>query len=598
MASHDDVTAAAAAVTDYANPQDQPAARARVWPAAALVLAFWAVFIGLRIGGVPMFRQFLGQVGALLILLLSFTIWWAVDARGRRGERLIAILALVGGAILAILLASKTFQGPQLIMSALPWVFTAWALWAILARRADPKLRRRGLVVAILLAWCPFLLLRTEGLRGDGGAEFRWRWSPTAEDRYLAQLHNLTASGTRPATQMAPVVASQGDWPAFRGPDRDGVVRGVRIATDWAANPPKLCWKEPVGPGWSSMSVVGGRVFTQEQRDQSEAVVCRDADTGRELWAHTDAGRFWDSLSGAGPRATPTFADGRLYTLGATGLLNCLDPASGARIWSRDIAADSGAKMPIWGFASSPLVTHGLVIVFAGGEGKGLLAYNARTGQPAWTAPAGKHCYSSAQLAVLGGEEQVLFWDDRGLLAVDPATGKPRWELAISGASAMPRSVQPHVIAGTRVAVASDVETTVVEPHRQGDQWTSADRPWTSSAFRPSFNDFVLHDGAFLYGLDGGNLVCIDANDGHRRWRKGRYGAGQLLLLADQSLLLVLCESGDLALVAAKPDAHHELARIPDAITGKTWNHPAIAQGRLYIRNGQEMACFALPLAR
>src|SRR5262249_43199138 len=154
-----------------------------------------------------------------------------------------------------------------------------------------------------------------------------------------------------------------GDWPEFRGSNRDGVVRGTAIATDWQAKPPQLLWRQRIGPAWSSVIVVSGRLYTQEQRGEKEAVVCYDALTGRELWVHNYIARFWETVSGAGPRATPTFALGRIYALGGTGILNCLDATTGQRQWSHDIASEAGVHAPQWGFSGSPLVTDGFVIV-------------------------------------------------------------------------------------------------------------------------------------------------------------------------------------------------------------------------------------------
>src|SRR5262249_7875394 len=142
-----------------------------------------------------------------------------------------------------------------------------------------------------------------------------------------------------------------GDWPGFRGPNRDGSLRAVRIATDWDAAPPKQLWRRRVGPAWSSVVIVGGRLFTQEQLGEGEAVVCRDAATGRTLWSHKDAARHEGVQGGAGPRATPAFAGGRLFALGATGLLNCLDAATGDRQWFRDLTADARTQVPLWGFS-------------------------------------------------------------------------------------------------------------------------------------------------------------------------------------------------------------------------------------------------------
>src|SRR5262249_10290452 len=146
---------------------------------------------------------------------------------------------------------------------------------------------------------------------------FRWRWEPTGEDKYFAERGGKQAkadAGTVAALQTA-------DWPGFRGPDRDGRRAGVRIATAWNDHPPKQLWKHRVGPGWSSFAVVGNRAWTQEQRRVNEVVVCYDVDTGAEVWVHEDKERFFEAVAGPGPRATPTFHDGKIYALGASGVL-------------------------------------------------------------------------------------------------------------------------------------------------------------------------------------------------------------------------------------------------------------------------------------
>jgi outer membrane protein assembly factor BamB len=337
--------------------------------------------------------------------------------------------------------------------------------------------------------------------------------------------------------------------------------------------------------------VVGDRLFTQEQRGEAEAVVCLDVATGREVWAHQDAVRFWEGVSGAGPRATPTFADGRLYTLGGTGVLNCLDAATGERQWSRDVVAEAGAKVPMWGLANSPLVVDGLVVVFAGGENdKGLLAYRAATGDPVWTAAAGQG-YSSPQLASLAGESQILFLSDHGLTALEPATGKVRWE-HVASVPGVWRAIQPHAVGSAQVLFGSeDLGTVLLDVTRAEGSWAATQR-WSSRGMKPAYNDLVVH-GGFVYGFDGPMFCCVDVATGQRRWKQGRYGHGQMLLLADQPLLLVLSESGEAVLVAANPEKHEELGRF-QAVDGKTWNHPVIAHGRLYVRNAQEMACYEL----
>jgi outer membrane protein assembly factor BamB len=209
-----------------------------------------------------------------------------------------------------------------------------------------------------------------------------------------------------------------GDWPGFRGPQRDGRRAGVRIPTDWKEHPPRLLWRHRVGPGWSSFAVIGTHLYTQEQRGEDEAVVCYDAASGKEIWIYQDSARFTEVMSGPGPRATPAFHEGKIYALGAAGLLNCLDAASGQSHWSRNVIADSGAKVPQWGFAASPLIVEGIVSIFAGGpEGKSVLGYNASTGDLAWSAGEGQYSYCSMQPVRLGGAEQLIVATEKGLSA-------------------------------------------------------------------------------------------------------------------------------------------------------------------------------------
>jgi outer membrane protein assembly factor BamB len=570
----------------------------RVWPAVALLALFWAVWLWVRWVELPMFTRFLSSVVACAVLTALFTAWWWLNGGFRPAERLLGfVVALAGGVIAAVLSPTRVGMIAWLLMTV-PVVLTAWTAWLVAARRAAPRVRLVGLLVVVLLTWQAFTLVRMEGLTGDGESVLRWRWSSTAEEVYLAERARgggtLDAVGPTDLEQTGTSLQA-GDWPGFRGPNRDGVVRQERIATDWSSAPPPLLWRRRIGPGWSSVAVVGGRVLTQEQRGESEVVVCLDAATGREVWGHQDAVRFQDAQAGPGPRATPTFAGGFVYALGATGLLNCLDAASGERKWSRDIAADSGARPPLWGFSSSPLVVGGVVIVFAGGKGpKTLLAYHVESGEPAWTADVAKASYSSPHQAALGGEEQVLFLGDRGLVALAPASGSVLWEHAAPG-SGMPRSLQPHPLGKGQFLIASEADfgTALLDVKRDGRSWSATER-WTSRELKPSFNDFVVQDG-FIYGFDKNVFCCVDVATGERRWKQGRYGHGQVLLLAEQKLLLVVSERGEAILVRADAVRHEELGRF-QALQGKTWNHPAIARGRLYVRNGEEIACYDVGL--
>ncbi len=383
------------------------------------------------------------------------------------------------------------------------------------------------------------------------------------------------------------------EWPGFRGSARDGVIHGVRIATDWTKSPPVELWRRPIGPGWSSFAVQGDLLYTQEQRGDDEIVACYKVSTGEPVWLHRDAARFWEAVGGPGPRGTPTLSNGRVYTLGATGILNALDAASGAVLWSHNAAEDTGAKDPGWGFTSSPLVVNDLVVVATSGR---LVAYDAVTGQRRWLGPTGGAGYSSPHLITIDGVPQIVLMRGARTTSVSPADGTMLWEHSWQPSGSI---VQPALAGnGDLLIVSTDTMggagiRRLAIAHKP-DTWSVEER-WTSRGLKPYYNDFVVHKGQ-AFGFDGSILACIDLTDGSRKWKGGRYGHGQLVLLADEDLLLVVSEEGEIALVNATPDKFTEVARFK-AIEGKTWNHPAIIRDILLVRNGEEMAAFRLPLA-
>jgi outer membrane protein assembly factor BamB len=565
-----------------------PAKTVRLWPAVALVALYWGSWLVVGWLDKPYFIGFLYGLGSAGLFVLLFFTWWWTNGRMRLADRLYGFLLIVGGALLAIPLCHPSLGWFGVLTSGLPVVLAVWTLWLLVVQKASISQHRLGSLLVVALTWASFTLVRIEGIDAELKPDLHWRWSPTAEDLFLAEK----ASAADRLADWTPVLGP-GDWPEFRGPDRDGVIHGVSLATDWQATPPRLRWRRRVGPGWSSVIVIDNRLFTQEQRGDQETVVAYDALTGQQLWVHEDAARFWEQVSGAGPRATPTFAGGRLYALGGTGVLKCLDASTGRRLWSRDIKADSGAQVPMWGFSGSPLVVDGLVVVFAGGPGdKGLLAYRSDTGEPAWTASTGQLSYSSPHLATLAGTKQCLLLSDRGLTAVDPATGKVLWEHGVPMPGA-PRTIQPHVIGDNQLAVGTleGPGVALIEVTHDGNAWNVVDR-WASKDLKPEFPDLVVHQG-HAYGFDVNLFCCLDLATGKRCWKAGRYGRGQVMLVADQSLLLVISEGGELILLAANPQRHEELGRFR-VLDRKTWNHPVIAHGRLYVRNAEEMACYDL----
>jgi outer membrane protein assembly factor BamB len=228
--------------------------------------------------------------------------------------------------------------------------------------------------------------------------------------------------------------------------------------------------------------------------------------------------------------------------------------------------------------------------------GKSLLAYRVASGDLAWTADTGQNSYSSPQLTTLAGVPQCLMIHDFGLTSVDPATGKKLWEtgLVMKGS---PRCGQPHLAGENKLAVAmlDGPGVSLIEIAKTGDQWKISP-VWATKDLKAEFPDFVVHEGN-AYGFDTTTFCCVNLTTGKRAWKDGHFGRGQVILLEDQGLLLVVSESGEVILQAADAQARKELGRF-QALNGKTWNHPIVANGRLYLRNAEEMACYELEPAR
>jgi outer membrane protein assembly factor BamB len=440
------------------------------------------------------------------------------------------------------------------------------------------------MVTTILLASGVWIILRTEGMTGEGRHDFEWRWSETREEKFMAQTgEDLTA---RPPVSEA--METEAEWPGFRGPNRDGIIRGVKIETDWTASSPTELWRRQIGPGCSSFSVHGTLFYTQEQRGDDEIVACYNLTTGEPVWIHHDAARFWDSHAGAGPRSTPTLSKARVYTMGATGFLNVLDATNGEVVWSRNAASDTDAELPGWGFTSSPLVVNDVVIVATAGS---LVAYDIATGEPRWFGPEGGSGYSSPHLLTIAGIKQVLLMNELGAISVAPTDGTMLWELPWPQVD---RILQPGITANGDVLLntgGAEGMRRITVSHGS-DGWTIQER-WTSTQLKSFFNDFVVHKG-HAFGFVGPSLACVELKNGKRKWKGGRYG-GQIILLADQDLLLVLTEKGEIALIEATAEQLIELTRFP-AIEGKTWNHPVLVGDILLVRNTREMTAFRVPL--
>jgi len=599
----------------------------RLWPgiAIAIIQVLLMVIAPLVSDDGTMVALLGGVVGSLLIIL-----WWLLLSRAPWLERIGAIV-LIAAAVAASksivhLSVAGAGQGFLVYILGLQPMMLALVAWAYLTRTSAPSTRRLALVATVLIALVPMTIWRTSGIGGGGGLNAHWRWTPTPEELLLAQapeplkpLPPEPAAVAEPVKEVAaapapakpaavaspiekaakkaeaatpPIEEGPAEWPGFRGPNRDSVVHNVRINTDWSASPPVQMWRRPVGPGWSSFSVRGDLLYTQEQRGNEEIVACYRVSTGEPVWRHADPVRFYESNGGAGPRSTPTIDKDRVYSMGATGILNALDARTGRKIWSHDTSKETSREVPYWGISSSPLVVDDIVVVSVGGT---LAGYDVATGQQRWTGPGHGGSYSSPHLVTIDGVTQVVILSSPGAVSVSPADGKLLWDYKWEGGAIIQPGVtqEGDILINAMTATGGSGTRRLAIKH-DGAAWTPEER-WTTNGLKPYFNDYVIHKG-HAYGFDNNILACIDLADGKRKWKGGRYGNGQMILLADQDLLLVTSEEGELALVSATTDQYKELAKIP-LFDAKTWNHPVVVGNVLLVRNGEEMAAFRLAAA-
>lgn len=601
----------------------------RLWPLAIIATMFLAIVMLVPL--LPVEEEVglsLRVMGGAVLSGLLIVLWWLIASRARWFERIGVVLlmpvAILGAHALVDPSIAGGAQGFMAYILGFASCAFAIALWAVASRTLQGRVRYLALIAAfIIVGIAPLVAIRTSGVRG-GGFDFFWRWTPTPEELLLARheeepkplpaIAQPSKAAPVPITPAAPEAKAANapetrntskvaeepkalepiqpsEWPGFRGPNRDGVVHLSPIKTDWTQTPPIEMWRRAVGPGWSSVSVRGDLLYTQEQRGDEEIVACYHVSTGEPVWRHKDPIRFYESNGGAGPRGTPTIHGDRVYSLGATAMLNALDAKTGRVIWAKKAAVDTHRKIPMWGISSSPLVVDDLVIVAVNGT---LAAYDTANGNLRWLGPKNAGSYSSPQLMTLDGVPQIVILTSPGAVSVNPADGTLLWEHQWEGGAI----VQPALTDDGDILINAMAATGGIGTRRlsvkKSDRGWHVEEKWTTNGLKPYFNDLVVHKG-YAYGFDGAILSAIDLADGKRKWKGGRYGNGQLVLLADQDLLLVISEEGEIALVSATPDQFKEVARIP-ALNAKTWNHPVVVRDVLLIRNGEEMAAFRLPM--
>ena len=476
-----------------------------------------------------------------------------------------------------------------LFLSVIWLVFLSRMLWST-------RFKALGAVAVVVIALMS--IVRIKEFYGDILPILTWRWEPP-KDTTLAALPESAKTVLAPAAVIAPVVPvstalTDDDFAQFLGNRRNARVE-IQLSKNPADWPPKELWRMPIGAGWSGFVVLGNKALTQEQRGEKELVTCYEKSTGKPLWAHSENVRFSETMGGDGPRATPTIVEGKVYALGATGILSCLDLETGTALWTRDTLKDAVQENLMWGKSCSPLVVGDVVVISLGkSKDRTLAAYNKFTGADVWRAGHDEAGYASPIFATICGTPQILAINHDSITAHDPKTGEILWENAFPGAPA--KCTNPVALDGDRVFASCGygVGCKMLKIEKTPDGKLAAKELWKNIKFKTKFCNILVKDN-FAYSLDEGALTCLDLTTGDRAWKDTNYGHGQVLLAGD--VIIVQAESGEIALVEASPKAFKEIVRFP-ALKAKTWNNPILAGKLLLVRNAEEAICFEVPVPK
>jgi len=466
-------------------------------------------------------------------------------------------------------------------MAFLLFSLPATLVWFIFFSRLSKQTRKRGVGLFLLGFAVFFFFFEFSDLSGDFVPILTYRWAKTYADM---------DSEAKTSTTSVVTAAGEADFPGFMGPDGDNQIKGTLLATDWKAHAPQEKWRIPIGAGWSGFAVVGKLAVTQEQRGQKQMITCYDLERGTAVWAADGGEPFVSVIGGDGPRSTPTVADGRVYTIGAQGQLHCLELATGRQVWFVDTLKDNKGRLPEWGYSSSPLVYDELVVVSPGGpDSRSLVAYNRVDGSFVWGGGNDSPGYSTPQLRTIAGVPQIVVVNGMSVAAHDPQTGAILWE--VPWGDGHPNAANPLLLAGNRLLVSSGygIGSALYQISAETEK-LGVTKLYETKRLKAKFANYVAYEG-YVYGLDDGILTCIDPATGERKWKRGRYGHGQMLLVEDK--LLIQSEKGALALVDPSPEEFRDLSSI-DVLGGKAWNSMAISGNLVLMRNHKEAVCLEL----
>jgi outer membrane protein assembly factor BamB len=385
--------------------------------------------------------------------------------------------------------------------------------------------------------------------------------------------------------------ASSRDWPQYRGPRGDGVSAAPGLLTAWPSAGLPVLWKIAGGPGFSSLAVVGSRVYTMWQDGDDEAVVCLEADTGKELWRHGHPCTFTEQFSGLGPRATPTIHDGKVYALGSRGQMVCLQAEDGKLVWQLDLTQTFNAAVPEYGYSVSPLVVDKQLIVMPGGApGSSVVGLDKDDGKTLWKIADDRPAYSTPAVATLGGKRQIVCATAESLLGLTPEDGRLLW--SYPWPSFLDCNVATPIVIGDYVFMSTGYNKgcVLLEIANRPDGTQQAQPVYEHNRMCNHFSTCVLHN-EHLYGFDNAFLVCMALRTGKIMWKERGFSKGTVLL-ADGKLL-VLGEYGKLAIADASPERFraHSTFTLTDT---RCWTIPALADGKLYVRDEKHVWCVDL----
>jgi outer membrane protein assembly factor BamB len=398
------------------------------------------------------------------------------------------------------------------------------------------------------------------------------------------------------AAALAATVVTQAanDWPQYLGPSRNGIYAGPALADSWGANGPKAVWRKQVGQGFAGPAVVGNRVILFHRVGNEEVLESLDAATGNSMWRYAYPTGYRDDFGfDAGPRAVPVVADGVIYTFGAEGQLHAVDLAKGTRLWSEDTMKRFGVPKGFFGAAGSPLVEGGRVIANVGGDKAGIVAFEAKTGKVLWTATDDDASYSSGVAATIGGRRLGVFLTRDSLVGLDPASGMVQFQRRWRARVAASVNAATPIIVGDEIFVSAQYGPGAGVLRVNGSQLTDV---WTSDdVLSNHYATSVFYNG-YLYGFHGRqefgpSFRAVEFQTGTVKWSQEQFRAGSVLLAGDR--LLITREGGELVLASASPQAFNPIARA-QILQGVVRPYPALADGLLYVRNENTLACLDL----